>query len=460
MRTVTLLALVGVVTLALPAAVGAEHGTADDAANMAHLYNAPEDAVSSDLAFWEDLVFAGNFRGFRVFDASDASSPVLLSDFACNGSQGDVSVYRARGRLLLVQSIDRPQTTSACTSVNTGVSPSPVPGNFGVGANPGFEGLRIFDVSDPAAPEHIASVATACGSHTHTTIPDQRNQRLIVYVSSYPLFGGATPPGFPGFTGPRCEQPHAKISIVEIPFADPEAARVLKEQPLHADTQPWFDAPAVACHDVQAFLDPKRPVAAAACNTEGQLWDISDPANPSTLGAHTHIDNPNVDFWHSAAFTWDGKVVAFNDEAFSDGACDSLASLSGNQWFYGNVPPGSVTAPLLGRYMIPRPQGGEYCSVHNTNIVPVEGRYIGVSAFYFGGTSVYDFTNPAAPVEIAYYDATGVDGAGPNLAWSSYWYNDFVYANDIIRGFDVFRVLTLKSRSWHHLNPQTQEPSQ
>ena len=250
---------------------------------------------------------------------------------------------------------------------------------------------------------------TACGSHTNTLIPDRRHHRLLAYVSSYP-------------------------------------------------TLPWYDAPAIACHDIQAFLDRKHPVAAAACNREGQLWDISDPANPTTLGAHTHIRNEAVDFWHSAAFTWDGEIVTFNDEAFEDGACDSLASVKGNQWFYGNVPPGSTSAPLLGRYMIPRPQGGEYCSVHNTNIVPVRGRYVAVSAFYFGGTSVYDFTNPAAPHEIAYFDATGVDGNGPNLVWSSYWYNDFIYGNDIIRGFDVFQPLfKLKARKWHHLNQQTQE---
>ena len=49
----------------------------------------------------------------------------------------------------------------------------------------GHEGLRIFDVTDPKSPLHIATVRTACGSHTHTTITDDRN-RAIVYVSSYP----------------------------------------------------------------------------------------------------------------------------------------------------------------------------------------------------------------------------------------------------------------------------------
>ena len=50
----------------------------------------------------------------------------------------------------------------------------------------GHEGLRIFDTTDPKSPLHIATVRTACGSHTHTTITDDLHHRAIVYVSSYP----------------------------------------------------------------------------------------------------------------------------------------------------------------------------------------------------------------------------------------------------------------------------------
>ena len=53
--------------------------------------------------------------------------------------------------------------------------------------------------------------------------------------------------------------------------------------------------------------------AAASCQSEGQIWDISDPAHPDTLHA-VHIDDPGVNFWHSAEFTWDGQYVVFDDE--------------------------------------------------------------------------------------------------------------------------------------------------
>jgi hypothetical protein len=94
--------------------------------------------------------------------------------------------------------------------------------------------------------------------------------------------------------------------------------------------------------------------------------------------------------------------------------------------------------------------------VHNGNIIPVDGRYLLVAAWYGGGTSVVDFTNPAAPVEVAYYDATSPSAN----TWSSYWYNGHIYANDMTRGVDVFDVIlpsTLYGETWTHLNAQTQE---
>jgi hypothetical protein len=96
--------------------------------------------------------------------------------------------------------------------------------------------------------------------------------------------------------------------------------------------------------------------------------------------------------------------------------------------------------------------------VHNGNIVPVLGRYLLVAAWYYGGTSVVDFTNPMQPTEIAYYDPEGSPTSGET--WSSYWYNGKIYANDMRRGQDVFNILTPYTpyaQQWTHLNAQTQE---
>ena len=58
-------------------------------------------------------------------------------------------------------------------------------------------------------------IQTACGSHTHTIVPD--GQKAYIYVSSYPLGSGITPPGAVGPGDYRaCTVPHKKISIIEV----------------------------------------------------------------------------------------------------------------------------------------------------------------------------------------------------------------------------------------------------
>ncbi|HSL26238.1 MAG TPA: hypothetical protein VLA54_08150, partial [Acidimicrobiia bacterium] len=128
---------------------------------------------------------------------------------------------------------------------------------------------------------------------------------------------------------------------------------------------------------------------------------------------------------------------------------------AGAIWFYTLTGP---TAPqLAGRFNLPRTQGDVVCSAHMFNVVPGIARDILVSAFYAGGTSVIDFTDPAAPQEIAFYD---VGGPEPSDQWSAYWYRGHVYASDHHRGLDVFELdlPDLADASvLPYLNPQTQE---
>jgi hypothetical protein len=480
------LLLLAVGVPAIPAL--AEHGSGDQASpNMRHLAGRPYNDTNSDLAFYGNLAAAGGYGGFRIYDVTKPANPVLLSDFRCRQPQGDVSFYKAKERLLLFVSVDTPQTTPTCPSSDVQVEAV------------GWEGIRIFDVTNPRAPFFVTAVRTDCGSHTHTTIPDPNNQRGLIYVSSYPVATASVGPncGEPNRHPAACGKPHAKISIVAVPDAAPQTASVINEPPLDCDTTPSAGeleslVGAVGCHDITAFTDPKVMVAAAACLSEGQLWDISDPANPRTFDplGHTHIRNELIEIWHSAAFTWDAKVVLFGDEHGGGLApgCGGEQDTSGNIWFYRNVPPGTPTAPVLGRYMVPRPQAPESCTLHNFNVIPVNDneQYIGVSSLYEGGTTVFDFTaakkaDPAtselaAPLlgeEVGFFDAAGTDGRGQADTWSTYWYNDYIYSNDGLgtlrptnlpagRGLDVFMLLgkggkQFTARKFHHMNPQTQE---
>jgi hypothetical protein len=89
------------------------------------------------------------------------------------------------GKTFLFQSIDTAQTAEDCSSVN-----APIVN----GGRVGYEGVRVFDVTNPAQPQFIDMIQTACGSHTHTLIPD--GKRAYIYVASYPLAGSSINAGW------------------------------------------------------------------------------------------------------------------------------------------------------------------------------------------------------------------------------------------------------------------------
>ncbi len=57
-----------------------------------------------------------------------------------------------------------------------------------------------------------------------------------------------------------------------------------------------------------------------------------------------------------------------------------------------------------------------------------------------------DFTDPAQPFEIAYFDRGPIDPKMLVLGgdWSAYWYNGYIYASEIARGLDVFELTPTK----------------
>ena len=74
------------------------------------------------------------------------------------------------------------------------------------------------------------------------------------------------------------------------------------------------------------------------------------------------------------------------------------------------------------------------------------GRDVEVQAWYQGGISVMDFTDPANPFEIAYFDRGPIDPKMLVLGgdWSAYWYNGYTYGSEIARGLDVFQLTPSK----------------
>ena len=103
---------------------------------------------NSDLAFKDNYVFAGTYEGFRVIDVTNKSNPVQILNYTgCNVGQGDVIVYGN----LLIRSWDA--EASACSTC------------AGQLVGEGFEGIHIFDITNPAAPAFIRALRYARQRH-------------------------------------------------------------------------------------------------------------------------------------------------------------------------------------------------------------------------------------------------------------------------------------------------------
>lgn len=193
------------------------------------------------------------------------------------------------------------------------------------------------------------------------------------------------------------------------------------------------------CHDITVY--PAIGLAGGACEGYGLLLDIRDPVNPVRIDAAA---DSNFAYWHSATFNNDGSKVIFTDEWGGGGQAKCRAS-DPAEWG-GNAIFTIENRKLVFReyYKLPAPQTPlENCVAHNGSLIPIPGRDVMVQAWYQGGISVFDFTDPTNPVEIAFHDRGPID---PNQfsmggSWSVYWYNGAIYSSEIARGLDVFELV-------------------
>jgi len=404
------------------------------------------DATNSDLAFQGDYAFQGNYNGFRVWDISEPEKPALVSEVLCPGSQNDITVS---GDLLFV-STDSRRSDDSCASTTAR------------SATDYWEGMKIFDISNPAEPKYIKAIATDCGSHTHTLVPGQTDDVLYLYVSSYDV--AATPV--------NCQAPHDKISIIEVPVANPTAAQIVSEPVVFPDggnpgdglPWPYGTRATTGCHDITVF--PEKNLAAGACMGDGVLWDITDRTNLVEIDRVQ--DDEYFAFWHSATFNNDGTKVVFTDELGGGGAATCIEGMDprrGANGIYDIQGQGSDRQLVFkSYYKIPRINDeSENCVAHNGSLIPVPGKDIMVQAWYMGGISVFDFTDSANPKEIAWWER-GPVAAGDRTgggSWSAYWYNGHIYSSDLGKGFDVLKmtgpeVAKAQGVKFDRLNVQTQ----
>ena len=441
--------------------------------------------TNSDLAFLGKYTIQGNYNGWTVWDISNPRTPVRHIVYVCPGSQSDVSVYR---NLLFVSGESQ---TGRLDCGTQGVRDSI--------SHDRLRGIRIFDISDVTKPKYVANVQTCRGSHTHTVVVSP-NDTANVYIYISGSSGVRSASELAGCSGlaPELDPNTAlfRIEVIQVPLAAPQTARIVSSPRIFQDLAPAPRAaervvldsvdrvrravqdsierasrgrgraagdstadssagrgrggrgptdPLLArrgptqCHDITAY--PAIGLAGGACGGYGLLLDIRNPANPTRIGA---VADSNFSFWHSATFSNDGSKMLFTDEwgGGSQPRCratdkpewgaDAIFTLQGNNLTFMNY------------YKIPAAQTPqENCVAHNGSLLPIPGRDVMVQGWYQGGISVFDWTDPKNPKEIAFFDRGPVDDTRlvSGGSWSVYWYNGYIVSSEIFRGLDVFELV-------------------
>ena len=388
-------------------------------------------------------VFAGHYDGFQIVDASDPENPRQIVDFAVPG-------LTAR-RLGLGGPAVRLGRDAAH---EPGVR---LDGDAGGARLRGHADLRRLE---PGEARLIKGVPTDCGSHTHTLVPDAENGRVLLYVASYtaaPLpesaYGNAClrvdEDGSARTTRSRSSRcrwtTRPRASVVSEPRFPQNAVRRrrLERLPRH-----------LGLHGDQA----------RRLRLHGRGPDLGHlrQGEPATIA---RIHNPNVEFFHSATFSWDGKTVVYGDEAGGGTQPRCRPQDRRHAWravvlrrrqprHDGRRPTRRGAAEPLEGPAHDQGVRAPNCTMHNFNTLPTTKRDVLVSSAYAAGTTVVDFTDRRNPVEVGHHDPHGAN------TWSSYWYNGHIYTNDGGRGVDVM-LLSDKARAGAqklpHSNPQTQD---
>ena len=398
---------------------------------------------NTDMAFQNNFLIAGNYHGFNIYDISKKDKPELLVSVVCPGGQGDISIVGN----LLIMSVEETRGRVDCGLEGINSEPNPVR----------FRGLRIFDISDIKNPQQVGLVQTCRGSHTHSVVNQRTNEgKILVYNS--------------GTSSVRDEEELEqcignvagdnrtalfRIDIIEIPIENPEDSKIVSSPTVFADELTgalgglWTGGDhgddtqdtsrTDECHDITIF--PTKKLAAGACSGNGILFDISDPYNPKRLDV---VSDKGFAYWHSATFNNDGSKVLFTDEWGGGGRprCRAWDPLNWGADAIYDIKDQKLV--FQSHYKMPAPQlETENCVAHNGSIIPIPDRDIFVQAWYQGGISVMDFTDSSNPVEIGYFDRGPIseDELITGGYWSAYYYEGYIYATEITRGLDVFKLL-------------------
>ncbi len=489
--------------------------------------------TNSDLAFKDQYAIQGNYNGFMIWDISNPEDPELVTDYLCPASQSDVSVYgdllfvsgeglggrldcgtegvdktvsdvRLRGiRIFDISDIQNPEYISnvqTCRGSHThSVLKDPaddenvyiyVSGSAPVRPNeelagcssampsedPGSALFRIEVIKVPLAQPEMAEIVSSPrifenleAPPTHGLAPAELDEleeareegAFVVEIRGQERVLPSE------YTTQMLERIVEERGGTGEPTAADSAAlrNMLSERMAQmADNEAASRGP-TQCHDITLY--PEIGLAGGACEGYGLLLDISDPVNPVRIDA---VADSNFAYWHSATFSNDGSKILFTDE-WGGGGQPKCRETDPTEWGANaifTIENGEMDFESY--YKLPAPQTElENCVAHNGSLIPIPGRAIMVQAWYQGGISVFDWTNPENAIEIAFFDRGPVDSTRMVMggSWSVYWYNGAIVSSEIARGLDILELKPSKylteneiaaanTVEFEYLNPQGQ----
>jgi hypothetical protein len=397
----------------------------------------------------EDTVSSERLRGIRIFDISDISHPRNVGNVqTCRGSHT---------HSLLVDPKD-PENVYVYISGSSPVrSASELPG-CGAGMpskDPNTAWFRIEVIKVPLAHPERAAIVSSPRIFNDLVAPPVHGDAPEDSIANVQEVADAKAHG--GFVGTI----HGKEQVIHPHWSEMMLDSVVKARngtgaPTAADSaalrqalpgilaamigkQPDSTAGPTQCHDITLY--PAIGLAGGACAGYGLLLDIRDPAHPVRIGA---VSDSNFSYWHSATFNNDGTKLLFSDE-WGGGGQPKCRKTDKREWGADAIFTLQNRRQLQFQsyYKLPAPQTAqENCVAHNGSLIPIPGRDVMVQAWYQGGLSVFDWTDPKHPKEIAFFDRGPVDSTemGNGGYWSTYWYNGVIVGSEISRGLDIFEL--------------------
>ncbi|MGH2730488.1 MAG: LVIVD repeat-containing protein [Actinomycetota bacterium] len=341
-----------------------------------------------DYAFADSRAPAAEGGGLHVIDITKPDKPKEVGYLPCTVSQGDIQI--SHDQKTVIMAADGGGGPDSCLMV-------------------GKLGFMTVDISNPRKPKAIGVAEIPRGSHNTTAHPT----KPYVYNSDSDL-------------GQRGE---IQIWSIKNP-AKPELVNTVPSLP-HSP------------HDIS--FNKKGTLAVTASVSHFDIWNTEDPANPTLVWTG---QCPGCSITHDAKFTPDGSHIFIGDE----GGGGATYPCPGGA-LYAYLLEGTETQPvpvLVGAYepdeFVATSEGPGGCTSHVFDISD-DSKKIAIS-WYTAGTRYLDVSNPhgftvggngAGIVELGWFIPEGGD------SWSSKFHprnENYIYSNDILRGFDAYKIVT------------------